>query len=116
MSKQEKAMSISSKIRLVNMENSNLRGFADVSIDDNLTIRNVKIVEGKNGLFASLPSVKGRNDYYEPLVTMEKDYYQKFSDLVVEDYRLVRDQAADEQLHDDMNEGVADDLPFEQTM
>lgn len=134
MSNQNKdnSMSISSKIRLVNMENSNLCGFADVTIDGNITIRNVKIVEGKNGLFASMPSVKGRNDYYEPIVTMEKDYYQKFSDLVVDDYCLVKDQAMDEDIrreqaaleqagqHEqggDIDDAeLADDLPFEQTM
>lgn len=125
-------MTISLKLRLVDIENSNLRAFANVTINDVLTIRNIKIVEGRNGLFASMPSVKDRNGYYDPVVSMEKEHYQKLSSLVVDDYRLVHDQAMDEAARttpEDQGEaelktedigpniaGPADAVPLEQTM
>ena len=46
-----------------------------------------KIIEGKNGLFASLPSTKGKDDnYYQDVKLLDKDNYESFQKTVLEAY------------------------------
>lgn len=73
------------KVRPANFADSNLRAFADVSVGG-VTIKNVKVVEGKDGLFASMPSVKDKNGQYQPVCYVDKDIRQAFNDAVVAAY------------------------------
>ena len=40
------------------------KAFASVSFEDLIAIRDLRVVEGKNGLFVSMPTVKGRDGVY----------------------------------------------------
>jgi stage V sporulation protein G len=46
------------RIKLVNDPGDKLRGFATITIDDALVIRDLKIIEGNRGLFVAMPSRK----------------------------------------------------------
>lgn len=80
------------EVRTVDMPETNLRGFADVTINNMVTIRNVKIVMGKNGLFASMPTVKDRNGQFRSICDIEKDYRPSFNDAVLEAYNAELNQ------------------------
>ncbi len=46
-----------------------IRAFAEVTLDDVLLIKGVKVIEGKGGgLFVSYPSQKGKDDKFHDLV------------------------------------------------
>lgn len=46
------------RIKLVHDTRDKLRGFASITIDDALVIRDLKIIEGQRGLFVAMPSRK----------------------------------------------------------
>lgn len=46
------------RIKLLASQRDKLRGFASITIDDCLVIRDIKIIEGARGLFVAMPSRK----------------------------------------------------------
>ena len=46
------------KISVVNKPNSRLRAYASITLDNSFIIREIRIIEGKNGLFVAMPSRK----------------------------------------------------------
>ena len=44
------------KVKKEEREGSRMKGRASVLIDDGLAIHNIRIIEGKNGLFIAMPS------------------------------------------------------------
>jgi stage V sporulation protein G len=46
------------RISLINKPNSRLRAYASVTFDNSFVIREIRIIEGKNGLFIAMPSRK----------------------------------------------------------
>src|SRR5262245_61100465 len=46
------------RIKLLLSTRDKLRGFASITIDDCLVVRDVKIIEGARGLFVAMPSRK----------------------------------------------------------
>lgn len=72
------------KIEIRPYSGNNLLGFATVTLYDEITIYNCKIVEGKKTNFLSMPSYKGSDDNYYNYVYIDKD-----SDLAAEINELV---------------------------
>jgi len=46
------------RIKLLNNQADKLRGFASITVEDCLVIRDLKVIEGNNGLFIAMPSRK----------------------------------------------------------
>lgn len=46
------------RIKLLQNQRDKLRGFASITIDNHLVIRDIKIIEGTRGLFIAMPSRK----------------------------------------------------------
>jgi stage V sporulation protein G len=46
------------RVKLLPRQRDKLRGFASITIDDMLVIRDIKIIEGTRGLFVAMPSRK----------------------------------------------------------
>ncbi|HED65848.1 MAG TPA: stage V sporulation protein G, partial [Planctomycetes bacterium] len=46
------------RIKLLEGQPDKLRGFASITVDDCLVIRDLKIIEGTSGLFIAMPSRK----------------------------------------------------------
>ena len=62
------------RISLINKPNSRLRAYASVTFDDSFVIREIRIIEGKNGLFIAMPSRKmqkscGKCGYKNPVTS-----------------------------------------------
>ena len=62
------------KVKKEEREGSRMKGRASVLIDDGLAIHNIRIIEGKNGLFIAMPSTS-REDENEDgeMVTVHRD-------------------------------------------
>ena len=74
------------EVRPVELPDTNLRGFADITVNELVTIKNAKIIEGKNGLFVSMPSIKDKNGQYRPVCEIDKERRQDFNDCVIKAY------------------------------
>jgi len=46
------------RVKLLDNQPDKLRGFASITVDNELVIRDLKIIEGSNGLFIAMPSRK----------------------------------------------------------
>jgi stage V sporulation protein G len=46
------------RIKLLQGQADKLRGFASITLDDRLVVRDIKIIEGARGLFVAMPSRK----------------------------------------------------------
>ncbi|MFT4543020.1 MAG: stage V sporulation protein G [Planctomycetota bacterium] len=46
------------RVRLLPKQRDKLRGFASITIDQSLVVRDIKIIEGGSGLFVAMPSRK----------------------------------------------------------
>lgn len=88
------------RIRPVKREGK-LKAIVSITIDDVFVIHNLKIIEGKKGLFLAMPSRKMSNgkfqDMAHPILTETRDELQK---LVLERY----EKALEEGLYDETEE------------
>ena len=62
---------------------------ADITLDNIITIRSVKIIESKTGgLFVTYPSQRGKNgEFHNIVVVNDKELAKKIRDRVVEEYK-----------------------------
>jgi len=49
----------------VEINGSMVQAYATVTFDNSLVIRDMRVIEGKNGIFVSMPSRKKRNGEYQ---------------------------------------------------
>jgi stage V sporulation protein G len=62
------------KVKKEEREGSRMKGRASVVIDDGLAIHNIRIIEGKNGLFIAMPSTSKEVENEEgETVTVHRD-------------------------------------------
>ena len=75
-------------VRLYRLDGeSKVKAFADVSIG-NFIVKGVKVLEGKNGLFISMPQEKSKDGkWYETFFPSTKEARKNLTDLVLEAYQ-----------------------------
>lgn len=56
------------RIRLVEKEDSKLKAVASITIDDCFVVHDIKVIEGKEGYFISMPSKKTLDGKYADIV------------------------------------------------
>lgn len=62
------------KVKKEEREGSRMKGRASVLIDDGLAIHNIRIIEGKNGLFIAMPSTSREIENEDgEMVTVHRD-------------------------------------------
>jgi stage V sporulation protein G len=67
-----------------------LKAFADVGVNDALVIKGVRVLEGKKGLFVSMPQEQGKDSkWYDQVVCKSAGIYGELSDKVIEHYKNV---------------------------
>lgn len=65
----------------------NLKAFVDVSVNDAIIIKGVRVLSGKKGIFVSMPQEQGKdNKWYDQVVCKTAEEYENFSAAVVKHY------------------------------
>ena len=81
------------KVYKISNSKSNLKAFASINLDDELVIKNLKVVEGKRGLFVSFPSEKGSDgNYYDMVYALNDDTRDYITEKVLEAYEAQEDE------------------------
>ena len=63
------------------------KAFVDLELDDTLVIKGLTLVEGKNGLFLSFPSTKGKDrKYYNSVYSLDKEWSNLLQDVCIKKY------------------------------
>lgn len=68
--------------------NSKTKAFIDLELDDTLVIKGLTLVEGKDGLFLSFPSKKGKDGkYYNSVYSLDKEWRNLLQDACIKKYK-----------------------------
>jgi stage V sporulation protein G len=81
-------MKITAKIHRIIPGGGRLKAIAEVMLDGEFVIHNVRVVEGKHGLFASMPSYTDRvGSYRDHCFPITQNCTAKVNNAVTEAYR-----------------------------
>ncbi len=65
-----------------------LKAFADIAVNDALVIRGVRIIEGKKGVFVSLPKEQAMdNKWYDQVVCKNASVFEDLSLAILNHYQ-----------------------------
>ena len=65
-----------------------LKAFCDLAIGEMLLVKGLRVVEGKNGLFVSMPRQQGKDaKWYESVVALTKEAKDEVSRVVLGAYQ-----------------------------
>jgi len=68
-------------------QDSRVKAFVDLGINDALLIKGLRIVQGKKGLFVSMPTQQGKNErWYERVRCLNQDIRSLIAEKVLDAY------------------------------
>lgn len=71
---------------LGNQDNA-LKAFASITIDDAVCITGIRIIEGKNGVFMTMPQSKdNEGEYHDVAFPITKEAREAIQDAVLDEY------------------------------
>ena len=66
---------------------SSVKAFCDVSINGSFLLKGIKVVDGKKGLFVSMPREQGKNGmWYDTVAPLNKEVREHLSHIVLDAY------------------------------
>jgi len=83
------------RVRKVETEGK-LRAVVSVTIDDEIVIHDIKVIEGERGLFIAMPSKKGANGEFRDIAhPINSETRTRLQNLILDAYEKAPDEAAD---------------------
>ncbi len=74
-------------VKKIEKEDSRMKGIASVLIDDCFAVRDIRIIEGNDGLFIAMPSRKNNDgDYHDIAHPINSETRKMFEDAIFEAY------------------------------
>lgn len=74
-----------------------LRAYVTVTFDDCFVVHNVKVIEGKTGIFIAMPSRKTKAGEYKDVAhPIHSDFRNDLQQQILEAYYASKDQGADD--------------------
>ncbi len=68
-------------------DNGMTKAFVDLSVNDAILIKGIRVVEGKRGLFVSMPREQGKNNqWYDSVMCLNDQIRSQISDKVLSAY------------------------------
>jgi stage V sporulation protein G len=101
------------QVRVFPVEEDKLKAFVSIVIDDCFVVSDIKIIEGGNGLFVSMPSKRRKNGTFRDIAhPLNNDTRRRIEFQIIEEYREVisvdggEDSAALRTLGDQLDQAV----------
>lgn len=80
-------MKIDVRINSLTPDNGSIKAIASVNFGDCIAVKGVKAMEGKNGLFVSMPSQKGKDgNYHDICFPITADFRNQLNNAVEQAY------------------------------
>lgn len=79
-------MDIKSTVHLMTNPDSSLKAMVDVNLGDEFVIKGIRVVEGENGPFVSMPQKKVGNDYDQTFFPITKEAREQLHKSVLDAY------------------------------
>lgn len=81
------------EIRINKYENKNVKAFATITLDGALVVSGLTIMEGKKGLFVSMPNAKGKDGkYYDTVYPLSKSGRDYINNEVLAAYNKAQEE------------------------
>ncbi len=81
------------KVKIIERENSRMRGVAVVVLDDAFVIRDLRIIEGENGMFIAMPSVKLANgEFRDTCHPINPETRKMFEEAILAEYEIQKNE------------------------
>ena len=82
------------RVRLVKKEDSKLKAVASITIDECFVVHDIKVIEGKDGLFISMPSRKTPDGEFKDIVhPINTETREMIKSAVLEAYEKAKVEA-----------------------
>lgn len=110
-------MNIQAKISLLANSTNNVKAMANITFDDIFVVTGIRVVQGQNGLFISMPSRKtASGEYKDVCFPLSGDFRKEITDIVVEAYNKAAEQSQNnapepQQMYSNYD-FMSSDLPF----
>lgn len=66
---------------------NNLKAFASITLNEAFVVTGLKILEGKKGLFVTMPQTSGKdNEYFDVAFPLSKELREEITDAVIAEY------------------------------
>jgi stage V sporulation protein G len=84
-------------VKVVKREANQLRGFATIIIDDAFVVKNIKIIQGKTGLFIAMPSYKLKNGEHKDIAhPINSETRTALEQMILAKYEEVADEDSED--------------------
>lgn len=68
-------------------ENGPLKAFVDLSINNILLIKGIRIIQGKKGLFVTMPQEQGKDKrWYDSIRCLDQEFKKRLDDEIMSAY------------------------------
>ena len=85
------------QVRIFPVEEDKLKAFVSIVLDDCFVVSDIKIIQGNNGLFISMPSKKRKNGSFRDIAhPLNNETRQSIEAQIISKYREVVAQDGDE--------------------
>ena len=75
------------RVRIVNNSNDKLKAVASITIDDELVVHDIKVINGKDGYFLSMPSRKTSEGEFKDIVhPIKTSVREMLKEKIVDEY------------------------------
>lgn len=79
------------EVKKVEKEDSNVRGFVTIHFDDCFAVHDIRIIEGKKGLFVAMPNKKTKYGNFRDVAhPLNRELREKVHDAVLEEYNKIK--------------------------
>ena len=76
------------QVRVFPVEEDKLKAFVSIIIDDCFVVSDIKIIQGNNGLFISMPSKKRKNGTFRDIAhPLNNETRQRLEEQIIGEYR-----------------------------
>ena len=76
------------EVRITLRDEPKLKAFANITLDDCFVVRGLKIIEGTNGFFISMPSRKGRDGTYRDIAhPINNETRERIETVIIDEYK-----------------------------
>jgi len=93
-------------------ESNQLKAFVNIVIDDAFIVRNIKVIEGENGLFVAMPSRRVSSGEYRDIAhPINTETRNQIEQIIIKKYKEVLQEAltAAESKDDEKTESVSEE-------
>jgi DNA-binding cell septation regulator SpoVG len=91
--RESSGLSFNVSVNVFDREGSHTKGLARMYLNDSFVVQNISIVEGKKGLFVSMPAYKnGKGEYQDIAFPITKDFRSKLFGAILDTYKLEREK------------------------